>query len=166
MSTQTIEGVPLGTKIARLGVPKSGDWVVGRIVGMYQVGRDTNTYGSYVILAPDNIYNVCDLSTVPIPEGWERDGDSIEEWYRIAKNVEGYLTRTGKVWEYAPYGISTICPVICLRRLPPVTKRVLIGEWEIRTNASQQSSGFVGELAAQERVATRPMVYRIEERRL
>ncbi len=68
-----IEGVPVGTKIKRIGRPDIGEFIIGLHSGIERVVKPLAAQ-NYAILEPDNVYNVVNLERVPVPDGWERIG--------------------------------------------------------------------------------------------
>ena len=67
--TPTTEGLPLGCRVSKV-IRKESDWLA--------------------ILVPDNVYNVTDLTEVPVPEGWRRIS---ENWFRPIKEGDMYISR-------------------------------------------------------------------------
>ncbi len=77
---QRIEGVPVGTKIVKIELDRPP---VGSLV----------MNPAYVQIVPDNIYNVIDLNSLPIPDGIEIDGSCIEFAFRAL-----FETSTRAIW--------------------------------------------------------------------
>lgn len=66
MNQQNIEGLPPGTKIKRVNLdPTKAD-----------------RFGGFIELETANVYGLIDLREAKIPEGYERAGDTPEEWFR------------------------------------------------------------------------------------
>ena len=118
---QHIEGLPPGTKIK--SVQLSGK------------PGERGFSGSYVVLETDNVYGFMDLDAVPIPEGYERAGDTPEKWFRTPLGTceEWFLSNGGSVGSSRHY-YGGDCPEdtrrIILRKVKR-TKRVLVLEFPI-----------------------------------
>ena len=134
--TERIEGVPVGTKLVAIRRPVCGEYVLNvsnmRPERVYVVGQFAG--GGYPIIAPDNVYGVVDLATFPIPDGYERDGDKPEDWFRDLNSTDScwYLSSGGGKAYLHQKGESCTddCRRIILRKLKPKTKRVLVVECE------------------------------------
>ncbi len=59
---QGIEGVPVGTRVKKIGIPDVGDWVIGRRGNISQILTETEQV--FPILVPDNVYGLIDLSMI------------------------------------------------------------------------------------------------------
>lgn len=91
--TQQIEGVPVGTKIARIGNPGIGEWIIEPSSGAVRQVSSRYYKEFYVpILIPDNVYCVFDLATVPTPmsDQYERTGE-----FRMARPIDCFIGRNG-----------------------------------------------------------------------
>jgi hypothetical protein len=69
--SEHIDGLPPGVKVSSLTFTRNGEEMRGEFVR-----------GATVTLEPDNAYGALDLASVPIPAGYERDGDKPEGWFR------------------------------------------------------------------------------------
>lgn len=79
-----IPGIPLGLKAVGYRQVKYGEYNMvsdGRVCKYTISGSSSDLC---LIVEPDNVYNAIDLKQVPLPEGWEHDGDKDkpETWYR------------------------------------------------------------------------------------
>lgn len=162
---QQIEGVPVGCKLVRIGVPEVGEFFIGAggITNKAIYKYESNSLQQYYpIIAPDNVYNAIDLTKVKIPNGYERDGDKVEEWFRLAEHGKLYFTSgyTISVRSYSPCATDSLNTDgrIILRKIAPKTKKVLVIEVEIPILADEQI------IAAQARVALPVTSTRIETR--
>lgn len=131
MNTQNIPGVPVGTKIVAVRVPKEGEYYLD-LKGGPSKGNDDMAC-TWPILAPDNAYGVIDLSAMPVPEGYERDGESIEEWYRAIESNKYFTDAYNPTQARSGYGYAAEHRII-LRKTLPKTRRVLVVEYEEPTN--------------------------------
>ncbi len=128
MSEQKIEGVPVGMKLVRIGRALPGDLGLNSY-GETQTFPDGTESENIPILDWDNVYRQ-DLSTVPIPEGYERDGETPEEWFRSAKVDETFLGSLSKqaVTRTKCYVPGDLRRII-IRKIAPKTRRVLVVEF-------------------------------------
>lgn len=137
--TQNIEGIPLGWKMRRFGIPQLGDYM---LVGIDSIIKADGQRAFYPILAPDNVYNQ-DLEAVTIPANYEKAGDKVEEWFRVprkgemvmnARASQKYLSgeKSGVYGENDTLTNSYYSDPrrIILRHIKPKTKRVLVVEYE------------------------------------
>jgi hypothetical protein len=91
-------GVPVGLCVTEFRVPISGEHVLdnpGNKPGKASGGARIVPSVAYPILAIDNDYGVWDLNEVKIPEGYERAGEKVEEWYRTPNAGEEYVSSLG-----------------------------------------------------------------------
>lgn len=135
--SERIEGVPPGTKLVRIGKPMPGEMVITSF-GLIREAS-ANHVSVYPIIVPDNPYNVIDLATVPIPEGWERDGNQAEDHVVEGVKVKGwfrdtpehgsetrFISRHGEVSTDHAYCIGPDRRRIHVRKIQPKTRRVLV----------------------------------------
>lgn len=135
---EEIEGLPPGVKIVAIkpfSEFKYGEYLlsnrgwINKIDDRFVSHSDTK----YLQLVPDNIYGVIDLLAVPIPDGFERVGETAKEWFREPVTVlSGYKEKF--VWadesdRQGPRGRDLRRIIIC--PIKPVKRRVLRAEWEI-----------------------------------
>lgn len=82
--SQQIEGLPVGTKLVGIRSLRKDDHYISPNDGkVYKSDRDSCSV--YPIICADNAYAEIDLAAIPVPDGYERDGETPEEWFRIAK---------------------------------------------------------------------------------
>jgi hypothetical protein len=136
--SQQIEGLPVGTKLTgfrRRDQVDSASFTLdatGCIIRVYNVDWE----GSRVIpvIKPDNVYGVYDLEAVPIPEGYERAGALLKDWFRVPRPADTWLSDVGLVvgpgWDLSDD--MTPRERIILRKKP--AKRVLVIELPITEN--------------------------------
>lgn len=164
--SERIEGVPVGTKLVRIGAPKLGDWLIGPSSGKaMQADHDFSLATFIGIIVPDNVYNVIDLSTVKtFEDGWEDDENS----FRSVDNTknEFYISPI----TFAVVSSKTFLGGACgpdirrkhVRKIQPKIRRVLVAEWPI--GADGRVEGWF--TPAINFVSESPLIYRIEERPL
>lgn len=145
-----VRGVPIGTKLVRVSfdsdeLAKNEFIIAANGTFISQFGATTGIRAGLAIITPDNVYGVLNLAGMPMPEGYELDGETLEAAFR-------YPTRrdfdTGQYFIRCPRddGWSTDTPVgmkddtfnligdirrICIRPVEPVkvkTKKVLVIE--------------------------------------
>lgn len=132
--TKQVEGIPVGYKLVRFGIPVKGEVIASPYVpnGVYTSSGALSS--ASVIVALDNVYNK-NLDSVTIPEGYERNGEKVEEWFRIPVVGDEYISvanmGVGHFGLPEKSGYHTIGPDhrrIILRAIKPKTKRVLVIE--------------------------------------
>ncbi len=158
-SQTQIPGIPLGIKVVGWKIPTFHDYVI-RYDGSISLSKPTESSG-YALVAPDNCYSAINLKRVPLPSGWEYDGDpeKPETWYRElstptcgpsgsprlgCKSGENVLGFDGNKYSGDSYTIEPDSMYkfrIFLRPIPPKMKRVLVGEWDISETAVGSGSG-------------------------
>ena len=161
---ERIEGVPVGTKATAHRIPLEGEWALGDC-GIPFIQTRIIPIVHRLIIVPDNVYGVIDLSTFPIPAGVERTGDTVEQWFREPEG-DSWLTSTGEVCSaYCPQGPDR--RRICVRPIKPKTRRVLVETREFTiTDRPCDSLTEVTPNTAGSLVSSQPHRYRIEERPL
>ena len=168
--SERIEGVPVGTKLVRIGKAKMGDWYIDTSTGLtLNCGNELYDY-KFPIIVPDNVYGVIDLSVVPIKykeklADYEIDGDTVESAYFTLQQGSGkhFISDNGVVLPVDQMSFHLFSPDADLRRIhvrkiKPKTRKVLV--WEMPIGAC------FSEAEADRRVASSPDVYHIEERHL
>lgn len=128
-----IPGVPIGVKLVRVGVALHREhYLVGAKSGASIVTTcmaDKST-GLNAIVAPDNVYNVIDLKSVAIPDGWDRDGMDPEEgideklwWWRPVTQTDTWIGR-----DLVIHGKDNPCHPSCHTNIPigPDTRRIIL----------------------------------------
>jgi hypothetical protein len=138
--------------------------------------REGATEFQVPVVQPDNAYNILRLEDLKIPEGHEPDGETLKDAFRqINKDTDAWLGVDGKVHSREICAASLAgdnqCgdPVeyearrLCLRKIAPKTKRVLVTVEEIVLDPDR-GHGFISERFAAQIAKEHPHVYRIEER--
>jgi hypothetical protein len=151
-----IPGVPVGTRIAAVSRVDAGSWYID-IDGALRRWEAKTSQETFTVIVPDNQYCLIDLSAVPIPDGWERDG---KHWFRAVAVGDWYIPPcSGDPSQYRGevFGMGEDPRRIIVHRIAPKTKRVLVAEWEI---------GEMNEGDAIRALNVRGAVCRIEERPL
>jgi len=134
--TKQIEGIPVGCRLVRIGAVMAGEWVLDWEGVPYTFTGYDGGNKNYVIVAPDNVYTVYNLTSVAIPAGYERDGEKIEEWFREPQAEEWFLTtlqnavKNTRSFRAVYEGKSGDYRRIILRPIAPKTKKVLVVEFE------------------------------------
>lgn len=163
MESIRIEGVPAGCKLVRIGVGRKGEHYLD-VSGEVFVSDGTHLW-IYPILTPDNCYGTLDLTTVPVPEGYERDGDKPEEWFREYVIGETVINSAGRAVVPHSYISQSDSRRIILRRIAAKTKRVLVEEIEI-ADSKDHIAGSCWPTYADRMVSLWPGRFRIEEREI
>jgi hypothetical protein len=105
--TSQVPGIPLGTKLVRIGRPRDDEFVIGGSGTIIEGGRSSSQWKNWPIIVPDNVYNVIDLEKVPIPVGWHRKEF---DWFR-----RPVLPRPNSwVDEYNRFGEHYLLPALLL----------------------------------------------------
>lgn len=144
-----VPGVPIGTKLVRVSSDSeelaNNEFIIatnGTFISRFATAR---TRAGLAIITPDNAYGVLNLAGMPMPEGYELDGETMEAAFRYPA-ICGF--DAGQFFIRCPRddGWSTDAPVgmkddtfnligdirrICIRPVEPVkvkTKKVLVIE--------------------------------------
>lgn len=177
---ERIEGVPVGTKLVRIGGGITGETAIGRYGIPFTISLTDERMSEYwPIIVPDNVYNVIDLATVPIPEGWERDGDQAEDRIVDGKKVPGYFREIdyGGDKSYIGQGKNAVfaCRVysakevsgdprrIHVRKIQPKTRRVQVLIYTVEISSTRKGPGVITLEEALRAIATNSDVYKISE---
>ena len=130
---QNLPGVPVGTKLVGIRRVMKGEYWIDSLGSLRQRESNAPSLGVLPIVEPDNVYGVIDLNTVSIPEGYERDGTSPEEWFRKVQSGHWFIADDLKVLHAL---VSSYGRRIILRKKKK-TKRVLVAEFELGTFDSE-----------------------------
>lgn len=85
--------------------------------------------GVHVIVKPNNVYDVLRLEDLKIPEGYEPDGESLKDAFRVPADGGIYLPYTDtEAWKWDGY-CKGDARRLCLRKIAPKTISVLTIEW-------------------------------------
>ena len=111
------------------------------------------------IVSPNNAYGVYRLEDIPIPEGWEADGETLAEAFRLP-DTKFWLSCSGDT-SYVERGLPCGGDYrrLCVREVKPKTRRVLVVEFEEPTDA-------VVKYWRDEMISMSKMAVRVEERPL
>lgn len=152
-----MEGVPVWLKAVAYRKPKPGEHFID-LLGQVDVASDADGFDSHVLIVePNNPYGVYDLHDVPVPEGYERNGNGPEAWYRPPQSGEYFLSTLGM----ADLTISGFCEYRIILRPIRKTRRVLVvPEIEVGIRDSAEPVVYFGEIDG----PLTPIPYRIEER--
>lgn len=180
--SERIEGVPVGCKLVRIGNAEHGDWHICGDGSHHIWTHTSSSLCCYPILAPDNVYNVVDLASVPIPEGYERDGKDpapgVKEedtWFRALKTGDVCTNQHNSEMAYTCSSVGTFggdLRRIILRKIAPKTKRVLVveipleGEETLLGLAISVGAQTVVSIGKGRRCYLQDVAHRIEERPL
>ena len=153
-NAQGIEGVPVGTKVVRIGQTLPGESIINNAGNIEKIGHKTICQ-NFPIIQPDNPYNrfLHEVEEDIKKAGRERLGG---DDYRIPNGKEEF-------WGAGVGGATTMYwgngPRLILK---PKTKKVLVEtrEWTI---GDTKMDAYTPEEACL-MVSTRPLMYRIETR--
>lgn len=166
---ERIEGVPVGARLVRIGLASVGaDWIIDEN-GKPKLMTSIGAHSYWPIIVPNNVYNVIDLTTVPIPEGEEYVEGLDVAFHGIVAGSRFIADDSGKVMVADEYLIAEMSSRrkdlrrIHVRKIQPKTRRVLIREYRISDDGDTCSWSNA---EADRAVAECPGYYRIEERPL